>query len=64
MKGTAPIITCDAEDGFCGNWDVDHWETSASTVGGVRITCEERSPGWHCTDDADLCPEHAPEESA
>ena len=60
MRGSTQIIICDAEDGFCGSWDVDHYETGASTVGGVRITSEERSPGWRTGDgDVDLCPEHA-----
>ena len=61
MKGTAPIIICDADDGLCGFWDVDHYEATASTVNGVRITSDQRSPGWRNSDDEDLCPRHAEE---
>jgi hypothetical protein len=64
MRGTVPTIQCDAEDGFCGAWDVDHYETGASSVDGVRMTTEQRSPGWVSTKDTDHCPEHAtPEET-
>lgn len=61
MRGTAPILTCDAEDGFCGNWEVDHYETGASRVDGVRVTATERVPGWTSTDTEDFCPKHSPE---
>jgi hypothetical protein len=59
VKGSAPIITCDHED-ICDEWEIDHYETGASTVGGVRITRTERAPGW-VNGDEDFCPEHAKE---
>jgi hypothetical protein len=62
MRGQTPTIHCDAEDGLCGNWDVDNYETTASTVNGVRITAQERAPGWKNSDDEDLCPQHVPED--
>ena len=62
MQGTVPTIHCDAEDGFCGNWEVNHYETGASFVDGIRVTREQRAPGWFTDDarDLDLCPEHNP----
>ena len=57
-RGTAPIIQCDAEDGFCGVWEIDHYETGASTVNSVPVTASERSPGWLSDGDEDYCPEH------
>lgn len=59
MRGQTPTLHCDAEDGFCGAWDVDDYEATASSVDGVAITSTERAPGWRCTDDEDLCPDHA-----
>ena len=61
MRGSAPIITCDADDGLCGNWDVDHYETGASKVGGTRLTDKARIPGWTTTDEGDFCVEHTRE---
>lgn len=55
MRGKTPTIHCDGEDGFCGNWDVDYYEATASSVGDVRITQEVRAPGWISTDDDDFC---------
>jgi hypothetical protein len=64
MRGSTPTIHCDAEDGFCGTWDIDYYEATASAVNGVRIAQEARAPGWHNTDAADLCPAHAITEGA
>jgi hypothetical protein len=60
MRATTPTLHCDADDGACDNWDVDFYETSASAVGGVRITAERRAPGWTSTTTEDLCSLHAP----
>lgn len=60
MRGTAPILTCDAVDGFCGEWEIDHYETGASSIGGVRLTSIERAPGWTSTEDGDFCRHHTP----
>ena len=62
MRSSTPTLHCDARDGFCAAWDVDYYEATASTVNGVRITREQRAPGWTSTDAEDLCPEHAPQE--
>jgi hypothetical protein len=59
MQGTTPTIHCDADDGFCGNWDVDNYEACASSVGGVRVTAQHRAPGWFSGPAGDFCPEHA-----
>jgi hypothetical protein len=60
MRGRRPAIGCDADDGCCGNWDLDYWTENASTVNGVRITEAQRAPGWTVTADGDdLCPEHS-----
>lgn len=59
MRGNTPTIHCDAEDGLCGNWDVDYYEATASAVGGVRITETRRAPGWSNTDTGDFCTIHA-----
>jgi hypothetical protein len=59
MRGSTPTLHCDAEDGFCGSWDVDYYEATTSTVGGVRITEDRRAPGWVNTPESDLCPQHA-----
>lgn len=59
MRDRTPTIHCDAEDGDCGTWDVDYYETGASSVDGIRVSSEQRSPGWTNSDDGDLCPEHA-----
>lgn len=59
MRGQTPTLHCDAEDGFCGTWDVDYYEATASSVNGVRVTEKERAPGWSVTADGqDLCPAH------
>lgn len=58
MRGTVPTLHCDAEDGFCGVWDVDHYESSASSVNGTPVTAVERSPGWLSTETEDFCPAH------
>jgi hypothetical protein len=59
MRGPTPTVLCDAEDSLCGNWDVDYYEATASTVNGVRITQEARAPGWVNGPDFDYCPDHA-----
>lgn len=59
-----PTIHCDGDDAFCGAWDIDHYETGASTVNGVQITRAERSPGWLTNGDEDYCPEHKSEAEA
>lgn len=56
-RGSEPTIYCDADG--CTQWWVDYYEANAAYVGGVRISPIERAPGWHCTDTADYCPEHA-----
>lgn len=58
MRGETPTIHCDAEDGYCGAWDVDYYESSADAVNGIRVTAKERSPGWYSTDMEDFCPDH------
>jgi len=63
VRSKTPTLHCDAEDGCCGNWDVDYYGATASTVGGVQITRTARAPGWHTTDDEDLCPDHATKDS-
>lgn len=59
-RSETPTLHCDSEDG-CSNWDVDYYETTASSVDGVRVTKDQRAPGWRCTDDEDMCAEHATE---
>lgn len=59
MRARTLTVHCDADDGYCGNWDVDYYEATASSVDGVRVTKDQRAPGWRCTDDEDLCPKHA-----
>lgn len=58
MRGTVPTLHCDAEDGFCGIWDVDYYESSVSSVDGTPVTAVERSPGWLSTEMEDFCPDH------
>ena len=60
-RSETPTLHCDGDDGWCGNWDVDDYENGASSVNDVRVTKDQRAPGWRCTDDEDLCPEHAAE---
>lgn len=60
MRGRTPVLYCDAEDGFCGTWDLDYYAGTVSAVNDVPITSTERAPGWTVTpDDEDLCPEHS-----
>lgn len=61
MRGSTPTLHCDANEGFCGTWDVDYYEATASTVNGVKITDKKRAPGWVSTKTSDYCPEHATE---
>lgn len=61
MRARTPTIHCDGDDGDCGAWDMDHYETCASSVGGISITQDRRAPGWVNSDDGDYCPEHAKE---
>lgn len=61
MRASVPSIHCDDESG-CDAWEIDHYETCASTVGGVKITSEQPAPGWTRTPAGDdFCPEHAPQ---
>lgn len=60
MQGRAPVIYCDAEQGFCGSWDMDYYAATISAVNDVPITMTERAPGWTTNDDGDFCPEHKP----
>jgi hypothetical protein len=57
MKGTAPIITCDDEDG-CTEWDIDYYEMGASNW-------RELMPGWqynpYGSGEGIYCREHAQE---
>lgn len=59
MRYEAPMIQCDAEDGFCGAQTADYYEQTASGVDGVPITPTQRAPGWRSTDTEDHCPDHA-----
>ncbi|MGH3996292.1 MAG: hypothetical protein ACRDTJ_02375 [Pseudonocardiaceae bacterium] len=63
MRGRRPVVMCDGDGGYCGNWDVDFYTETASTVSGVQITSTERAPGWLTIsdEDEDLCPTHAKE---
>lgn len=61
MRADAALLYCDAEEGFCGAWDLDYYAQTATTVGDVRITLQERAPGWTSVGDEDFCPEHKPE---
>lgn len=58
MRGTFPIITCDAEDG-CSEWTLDWYEATASNWR------ELMAKGWvydpYHPDAPQLCPEHAVE---
>lgn len=65
MRGRTPTLHCDAEDGFCGSWDVDYYEATVSSINGVPVTDTERAPGWTSTKEGeDFCPEHKPSESS
>ena len=59
MRSSTPTLHCDAEDGFCGAWDVDYDRATVSAVNGIQITDEERAPGWTTADGEDFCPEHS-----
>lgn len=59
MRTSAPIITCDSEDG-CDQWTLDWYEAAASNWQ------ELMAPGWqydpyNWLDGQQLCPEHASE---
>jgi hypothetical protein len=58
MRADTPLLYCDGDDGDCGAWDLDYYAQTATTVGDVRITLEERAPGWTSKGDSDYCPEH------
>lgn len=59
MRGSRPVIMCDADDGMCGAWDVDAYAETVSSIDGHPVTAAERVPGWTSTkDDEDYCPEH------
>lgn len=58
MKGTVPILLCDDEG--CTEWDLDNYQMTVSTIDGVRVTAENRAPGWlSLSGDRDFCPKHA-----
>ncbi len=60
MRDLTPTLHCDAEDGYCGTWDVDYYEATASAVGDVKITEAKRAPGWTVTPEGhDHCPKHS-----
>ena len=59
MRSSMPTIHCDAEDGYCGVWDTDYYESCASTVNGIKITQAKPAPGWTVKNDTDYCPDHA-----
>ena len=62
MKGTAPTLHCDGDDGNCADWEVDYYSTDVSSINGIRPTLTERAPGWVSTEaDEDYCPDHAAE---
>ncbi len=61
MRATTPTLHCDAAEGMCGAWDVDYYAVTASAVSGVRITAEQRAPGWVSVADCDFCPRHSRE---
>jgi hypothetical protein len=61
MRGSTPTIHCDADDGMCGAWDVDNYAATVASINGVRVTQEQRAPGWISTKMDDFCPEHASE---
>jgi hypothetical protein len=60
MQSKTPTVHCDAEDGFCGAWDVDFYASTVSAVNGVRVTRDRPAPGWVRVGEEDFCPEHAP----
>jgi len=59
MQSRTPTIHCDAEDGECGAWDVDYYAIDVSAVDNIRVTAEQRTPGWVSAANEDYCPEHA-----
>ncbi|MFJ9387763.1 hypothetical protein ACIRON_03015 [Nocardioides sp. NPDC101246] len=68
MRFRRPVVMCDAEDGECGEWEVDDYEGGVSSVTTFGpdstttiITATVRAPGWISTETADYCPEHKAE---
>lgn len=62
MRGSVPTIHCDECQAA---WDVDNYEANVTAVNGVRVTAEQRAPGWTSTPDGrDVCPECAPKLAA
>lgn len=58
-RDTIAILVCDGDNGWCGETAIDYRDQCASSVNGVPITSETRSPGWRSTiDDEDFCPAH------
>jgi hypothetical protein len=58
-ESSVPTLHCDGADPNlgCDEWDLDHYAMDASAVGGVRITLQNRAPGWTRTEKGDdLCP--------
>jgi hypothetical protein len=60
VRSRWPVVSCDAEDGECGGWDLDYWTQTADTVNGIKITNDAPAPGWVRVDGNDYCPDHAP----
>lgn len=60
-RGRTPTLHCDGEDGDCGAWEVDYWGADVSSVNGIRVTRDNRAPGWVSTDSGDWCAEHSGE---
>ena len=58
MRASMHTIHCDADDGECGTWDTDYYESCADTVNGIKITREHPAPGWTVKNDHDYCPDH------
>lgn len=61
MRARVPTLHCDGDDGECYAWDLDYYETGASSVDGVQLSQGQRTPGWVSTPTSDLCPDHAKE---
>lgn len=57
MRYDSPMLMCDAEE--CHNTTDDYYGQAASSVDGVTITEEQRSPGWMSLPSGDdYCPQH------
>lgn len=56
MRGTAPIITCDHEDG-CDQWVIDWYSALASNWRELMPSGWRYNP--HRPDEPQMCPDHA-----